>query len=184
MDSDIYFYQSVDIVNREVENYSIGIITHRHPHFLNNNTDVGKYNVGIVYFRNDEIGRSCSSFWKELMINVDNEWVNEYGSCGDQKYLELFEKQFTNVCVIDKLVGHAAPWCFDAHEYIDKYTIKYKDNIQKLVFIHFSHFNIAENGWKSSYNGEWCPEEKHELVIEYYEDYYKEMMETKKFFNL
>jgi len=56
IDSDIYFYSGIGEITKEVEGYSVGIVTHRTLHHINNETDSGKYNVGIVYFRKDQYG--------------------------------------------------------------------------------------------------------------------------------
>jgi hypothetical protein len=184
VDSDIYFYENFDSIKEEVSDHSVGIVTHRTDYHLTKETNSGKYNVGIVYFKSDEIGIKCSEFWKNLLMNPNNEYYSRYGTCGDQKYLELFEIKFDNICIIDKLVGHGAPWCFESYEYLDKYTIMYNGMKQKMVYNHFSHFKIGENGWESSYGGEWKPETINRYVKEYYEDYYKEIMDIKKKYNI
>jgi len=186
VDSDIYFYEGFDLIKKEVKSKSIGIVTHRTSYHLNKETDVGKYNVGIVYFKGDSTGKDCSRFWRNLLLNPANEYSSRYGTCGDQKYLELFEVKFgkENVCIIDDLVGHGAPWCFDSYSYLEKYKIKWLDKEQNLVYNHFAHFNLVGDSWRSSNNGEWAPENIHHYVKEYYEDYHKEILVTKKKYHL
>ncbi len=185
IDADLYFYNGMDEVKEEIGSSSIGIITHRHEHHLKNDTPSGKYNVGIVFFRKDEDGIECSRFWRDLLLNPDNEWAEKYGVCGDQKYLELFELMFTkNLRVIDDIVGHGAPWCFESYVYLEKYKIVWRGIHQRLVFNHFSHFVDAGDEWKSSHSGEWNPEKVHPYVREYYEDYHKEIIKTKEIFKL
>lgn len=185
IDSDIYFYAGIEEIVKEVEGYSVGIVTHRTLHHINNETDSGKYNVGIVYFRKDQYGLDCSSFWKSLLMDPDNQYSEKYGKCGDQKYLELFEIKFPQkVKVIDDLVGHGAPWCFHSYTYLEKYKISWLDKIQPLIFNHFSHFTNDINSWSSSYKGEWFPENVNNFVREYYEDYHQEINKTIKIFDL
>jgi hypothetical protein len=184
IDSDIYFYENFDLVVEEVKDSNIGIVTHRTKYHISNETNSGKYNVGILFFRNNEIGFSCSEFWKTLLLNPKNEYSEKYGTCGDQKYLELFELKYEGICIIDKLVGHGAPWCFQSYDYLDKYLISYNGMTQSLVYNHFSHFKFDNIGWQSSYNGEWEPEKVHKYVNEYYEDYYQEIQNIKKLYNL
>lgn len=185
IDADLYFYDGVDEILQEVEKCSIGIVTHRHEHHLRNNTPSGKYNVGIVFFRKDEEGIACSRFWKDLLMNPQNEYAKEYGTCGDQKYLELFEVKFpSRLHIIDDLVGHGAPWCFDSYTYLEKYKIVWRGKTQRLVFNHFSHFVDNVESWSSSHSGEWKPENVNPYVKEYYDDYHKEIRETVKIFGL
>lgn len=169
MDSDLYFYTSTDLIYQEIGDKSIGIITHR----KNVSKVIGEYNVGIVYFRNDHSGASCRTFWNDLVLNPDNKYFDNYGSCGDQKYLELFEREYPgSVCVIDDLVGHGAPWNWHK-QHCEADAVTWKGNRQKLVFNHFSHFTPDfENGtYKTSFNGEWNP--KGSATKKYYDDYFE-----------
>jgi hypothetical protein len=186
IDSDLYFYEDFTLIEEEIKDKSVGIITHRTDLHLTKETDVGRYNVGIVYFKGDKMGKQVSDFWKELMKYPDNKYSEKYGTCGDQKYLELFEINFDKekICIIDDLVGHGAPWCFSSYKYNEKYKITWNGSVQNLVFNHFSHFNVLENGWSSSNDGEWKPETINTYVNDYYEDYYKEMIQTEKEFKL
>ena len=141
-DSDLYFYRSFDDIYGEVGDKSIGLIRHRHIHYGHR---VGEFNVGIIYFRGDTPGISCSSFWWDLVKTKHHKYYNEYGTCGDQKYLELFtQKYLDNVCIIDTIVGHGAPFNFHLYDYSkftkNNKTILYNDREQGLSFVHFMKF--------------------------------------------
>jgi hypothetical protein len=139
VDSDIAFTADYTNIFVEFGSNSIGIIRHRHVprgHF------VGEYNVGIVVFRNDDVGRECVKFWSDCALDKSNLYYNTHGSCGDQKYLELFEEKFSRVKILDTLVGHGAPFNFELYTYnkIDEGFIFYNNVYQKLIFIHFMQF--------------------------------------------
>lgn len=162
VDSDLYFYDSITEIQKELGEKSIGIISHRGP-----NGDVGEFNVGIVVFRNSEAGRECSKLWKDWLIDENNPYYVEYGTCGDQKYLELFPKLFfSETVVLDKTFHHFAPWNAD--------KIDYK---LPLVFAHYSHFNMTLNKsegnytWASHYKSEWQPENQSERIRICYREY-------------
>ena len=142
IDSDIFFYADPKLVFDEIGDKSCGIIKHRHN--IVGNID-GAYNVGIIYFKNDKNGNDICNWWREGV------WYNkypEYGTCGDQKYLEGFIPNFgeENVCVIDN-IGHGAPWNFRLYVY-DIYpqtgNIIWGNQVQKLVFNHFSRIRIRD----------------------------------------
>jgi len=137
IDSDIYFFSSLEPIFREVKNKSIGIVRHRTPY----NAAVGEFNVGIVYFKNTLKGHQCLDWWKECLLNPKNEFYSSHGMCGDQKYLELFPALFgdENVCVIDDTVGHIAPWNF-AYQTYDNEGLTWRDKKQPLTYSHFSNF--------------------------------------------
>ncbi len=80
------------------------------------------------------------------------------------------------VCVIDNLVGHAAPWN-GYRQIMDGEWIIWRGKKQKFVFYHFSHFHCDKNGYKTNYNGEWTPEKDKDWQKKLYDDYYKMMKE-------
>lgn len=162
LDSDLYFYQDYECIFDEIKNKSIGIIEHRIPTYAN----VGKYNVGIVYFRNDRYGNKCLKRWRDLLLNPDNKYVPEYGNCGDQKYLELFPKWYkSKVHIIN--CGHGAWWNNRFYRF-DKQDIIWNGKRQKLIFMHYSKFEL--NGTTYKHNEMTAmPNE----LKEYYDHYYK-----------
>jgi len=137
IDPDIYFYNDWQIVFDEIGDKSIGLVRHRIPYV----SAVGEYNVGIVYFRKDLKGYSCSDFWKNCLLDVTNKYYSTHGMCGDQKYLELFSPLFgeESVAIIDEKVGHLAPWNLRYHKYLDDGII-WEDRKQHLIYYHFSDF--------------------------------------------
>lgn len=184
-DSDLYFYDDISIALQEAMDCSIGIITHKHPYHLTGNTSAGIYNVGIVYFRNDENGRSCTKFWKDLLLNPSNEYATHYGTCGDQKYLELFPIKFNGVKILDDF-AYGAPWCFHAYKYVAPKSVIYMGKSQSLLFNHFSHFNIRDNQWRHSWSNEWggSINEMCDFVKDDYRQYFESIMRIRKRFNL
>lgn len=137
VDSDIYFFDDWSKLQKITSTISVGLVENRLPFDHNN----GKYNVGIVYFKNDIIGKQCADFWKNCLLFPTNKYAKEYGTCGDQKYLELFPLLFKNVESIDNYFGHLAPWNINYHNYIDNKII-WKQNIQDLMYYHFSNFKF------------------------------------------
>ena len=138
IDADIYFFEDFQSVYNDVGDKSIGFVEHRIPHKI----APGKFNVGIVYFRNDKQGRSASDLWLSCMANPNNEYAVEYGDYGDQKYLELlYEKYKNDIAIIGDTCGHLAPWNLQFHQYNQKEEeIVWDGNSQPLVYWHFSDF--------------------------------------------
>ena len=176
IDSDILFYQDVQIVYNEIKDSSIGIIRHRHNTSLSPD---GEFNVGIVYFNNDEDGRSCAKWWNETMLL---EKRPDLATIGDQKYLEEFPKIYgDSVAILDKTFAHGAPWnfrlyCYDT--YPSKGTIIWGDKEQPLVFNHFSRLSINEETGDISPTSGWYADHtfnfeifKMPVVRHFYMDY-------------
>lgn len=176
IDSDIVFYHSPALIIRTMQNKSIGIHSHRfESRYDVIDNPVGEFNVGVVVFKNNSIGKEAAAWWKDCMINVPNRYYSIYGTCGDQKYLDLFQPLFNDVCVFDRLdCGYLAPWCYDNVQFLHDGNIAYKGMAQPVVFYHFSHFvyDIAKNHWSDSYKGEWNPCRMPQ-VKRYYENYFE-----------
>lgn len=197
VDADICFYGSVDKIHDFVSQKSIGIMLHRHNEI---GTHVGAYNVGLVYFKNDEIGYNCLRWWRDSVINTRNEWADQYGTCGDQKYLEAFALLFgkENICVIDEEIGHGAPWNMSLYEYLDEELggqikwspepnmnigIEAKTRIQPMSFVHFSQFtpDYENSNYRVDRAGAWVSFrlQSRPEIIRYYNDWYVRTMKYK-----
>lgn len=180
-DADLYFYESPQLIFDACKNKSVGIHTHGFGSYDPETNDVGEFNVGCVYFRNDETGKKIALWWKDCMLNLENEYAAKYGTCGDQKYLDLFIPLFGdhNIAVFDRdtnpKIKHGAPWNFGNYDFNAK---------QELLFNHFSHFKTDFNGnWSSSDHGEWAPENIHPKVNEYYVNYNQKVTEENQLIN-
>jgi len=144
LDSNLYFYADIDIIYKEIGEKSVGIIAHRHNSVGDRD---GAYNVGVVYFRNNKIGRETLNWWADAVLHKK---YPELQTCGDQKYLEEFIPRFgeENICVANKTFGHGAPWNFRLYTY-DQYDktgmIGWGGTVQPLVFNHFSRFSYDVN---------------------------------------
>ena len=137
IDSDIYFHKSLDLIIDDIGDKEVGIFRHRQfP--LNSNRPEGLYNVGVVYFKNTPLGKKVSDWWVDAVINKK---YPQYATCGDQKYLEYFQVMTGNDNIyIDGNIGHGAPWHWQTFRFMGNGKIKYGNEIQDLVFTHFSQF--------------------------------------------
>ena len=146
VDADILFHKDINLIYNQIQNKDIGIFKHR---FLRDDEECpfGKYNVGVVYFKNSELGKRLLNWWADAVV-----WKKypKYATMGDQKYLEYFPK----VCnasqiYIDDNIGHGAPWQWQMFELDDLQNgnIAWRGQTQPLVFTHFSKFiyNIKNN---------------------------------------
>lgn len=143
IDADIFFFDDWREIYHNLENTSVGIVEHRCPYSPAN----GKYNVGIVYFKNNFDGYKCLTWWKNCLLFPDNEYYKTHGMCGDQKYLELFEDLFDGVEVLDKYFAHLAPWNYAYHGYDGNGGAVWEGQYQKIMYCHFSNFkpNYKDN---------------------------------------
>jgi len=183
IDADIYFYHTPEIIFNIVSTKSVGIHSHRFSGNFNINIESGWFNVGVMIFTNDGLGVEISTKWKNWLLNTENIYYNKYGSCGDQKYLELFIELWDvdKVCIFDNDVrcGHLAPWNCGNVNHTKKHEINHKGVIQPVIFFHFSHFVFKETSYSDSIKGEWKPT-RETKITEYYNDYFNEMVKINK----
>ena len=106
----------------------------------------GWFNVGVVHFKNSDVGKELLSWWADAVLHKK---YPELATCGDQKYLDAFLEHAENI-FIDGNIGHGAPWhwqLYDYSSYFEDGCITWKGEKQKLIFSHFSDFeaNMQDN---------------------------------------
>jgi hypothetical protein len=181
VDADILFHKDINLIYQEIQNKDIGIFKHR---FLRDDEECpyGKYNVGVVYFKNSELGKRLLNWWADAVV-----WKRypEYATMGDQKYLEYFPKVCNSSQIyIDDNIGHGAPWQWQMFEFddLENGNIIWRGQKQPLVFTHFSKFvyDIKNNTFlctRKDVYGCWTNEQKvyenkdlYELHKQYFEE--------------
>ena len=145
IDSDIIMYHDIDLVYKDIGRAQLGLT----PHLHNGKGDsVGAYNAGIVFF-----GAGASKvlgLWNECVCNYRGKYGKKYGTCGDQKYLELLEDECDSTHIIGSSVMQGAPWNFrlfdwSAFHMQDHVYVVYNDREFPLLWVHFSHFEPHYN---------------------------------------
>ncbi len=148
VDVDMYFYAPVDDIYHQFGNNSIMIIPHAfsEKHKEREKTS-GKYNVGMMIFRNDECGLECLRWWKDRCI----EWCyNRYedGKFGDQLYLNDWPTRFKKVFVLTDPGVDVASWNTDRFKFDVKKggkiegTEKISNKKFPLILYHFHGLKI------------------------------------------
>lgn len=145
IDSDIYFHTDFNIILNAIGNNEVGIFRHRQFN-LNSPREEGFYNVGVVHFKNTEMGIGVLDWWSDAVLYMK---YPELATCGDQKYLDAFPEICQNDGIfIDGEIGHGAPWhwqLYDFSSYEDDGCIIWNTKKQKLIFTHFSQFKYDLN---------------------------------------
>lgn len=176
VDSDITFYHSPQIILDIVGHKSVGIHTHRFSGRFDDSKETGWYNVGVMVFTNNLTGKAVTGQWCRWMADPATDLYKKYGTCGDQKWLNLFIPTFghLNICVFDEEgdCGHLAPWNCTGIGHPQKHFILYNGHKQPVVFFHFSHFRIENGQWRDSLHGEWKPAADPAIAV-YYQEYFE-----------
>jgi hypothetical protein len=191
IDSDICFYDNPKMFYDEVGDKSVGIIRHRHIPIGVENRD-GKYNVGLVYFKNDEVGKSCAYWWKDAVMNRKHP---QYSTCYDQKYLEGFLVYFDkkDICIVDETFAHGAPWHYRLYDWSDfrNNVIIWQGKRQPFLFNHFSRMQCDLKNNLYTYCGNWYKDHTENNLIfnlaqirKLYDDYFFKLKDISEKYGL
>lgn len=141
LDSDLCFFSDPAPMLCELDGHSVLVHEHRYaPGFGHMEVQSGRFNVGLLGFRNDERGREVLGWWRERC----NEWCfdrTEDGKFGDQMYLNDWPTRFDGVRILQHPGGGVAPWNQNALHFSCRQDAhgKLQLNVegQPLVFFHF-----------------------------------------------
>jgi hypothetical protein len=148
VDSDVYFHQSFQHILNEIDNRDVGVFRHRQTDMFADKPE-GMFNVGVVYFKNSDIGKSTLKWWSDAVL------LRKYpklATCGDQRYLDAFLDMCPeNSIMVDSItIGHGAPWqwqLYDFSDYEKDGSIIWETKKQKLIFTHFARFKDDSDGY-------------------------------------
>ncbi len=136
IDADLYFYSSPEPIYREFDGHSILIHGHRFSPAQKHLEQYGKYNVGLMCFRNDTAGIDALTWWRGKCI----EWCYsriEDGKFGDQLYLNDWPLRFKHVKVLENVGAGVAPWNHEQYRYSVNKQGMLLVNDTPLIFYHF-----------------------------------------------
>lgn len=128
---------------------SANVIVTPHRHYVWNKSRLakyGEYNVGMVAFKNNEVGRKALNFWANKCL----EWCRDQafdGKYADQKYLELFSKLFEGVYVDDRIGVNAAPWNVGWKKIAMRGQAKMLGS-EPLFYFHFQGLKKGQKHWQ------------------------------------
>lgn len=142
LDADLYFYSSPEPIFAELKGSSVLIHEHRFSPELKDMEINGKYNVGLLCFRNDESGKCALHWWRERCLESCHLDIKT-GQCGDQMYLNDWPARFRGVHVLQHKGAGVAPWNVNQFDIrMENGRIFVED--APLIFYHFHSLRIIE----------------------------------------
>lgn len=135
LDADLFFFSSPAPIFKELNGGSVLIIEHRFADDQRHLEKHGKYNVGLVSFRNDASGQECLEWWRDRCLEWCYDRVED-GRFADQKYLDDWPQRFRNVVVLRHKGANVAPW--NVFQYrLSTQNDRVLVDEQELIFYHF-----------------------------------------------
>lgn len=135
IDSDCYYFSDPQPIYDELNGNSVLIHEHRFSENFKSLEKYGKFNVGLLVFKNDTIAKKILKRWEAQCI----EWCydrDEDGKFGDQKYLDEWPSLDDKVKILQNIAAGVAPWNHIQYSYSALNDVVYI-NEQPLIFYHF-----------------------------------------------
>jgi len=178
IDADCYFFSSPDAILEDWGNGSIYIVGHRFPEPQSDGESYGKFNVGIVGFRNDVEGRRCLERWRQQC----NAWCYdriEDGKYADQKYLDAWPDQFQGVVVSQDPGVNVAPWNRVCYQLGERDGVPCGNN-WPIVFYHFHGLKVYQFGLVAPQDVDYGTKLNRDWIRLVYAPYLRELMRIEK----
>jgi hypothetical protein len=143
IDPDFFFFQSPNAVFKKMyDSGSITITSHRFPkHREHEQFLKGKYNAGIVAFKNDASARQCLEEWRAQCI----EWCYlryEDGKIGDQGYLSVWPEKYAGVYELPDKGVNLSTWNLENYSVTRDDTGDFLIDGEPLICYHFHGLKI------------------------------------------
>lgn len=143
LDADMCFFDDPQNILKGSEDCSVLLSEHdsnEQIKFIEES--VGRFNAGLVSFKNNISGREALNWWKKECLNwCYNTTVT--GQFGDQKYLEDIYILFKHSCPISVPGVNIAPWNEEKYKMGLKDNQIYIDN-NPLILYHYCGFRLID----------------------------------------
>ncbi|TCO79064.1 hypothetical protein [Marinisporobacter balticus] len=143
IDADICFFSNPEKIFNENPSASLYLTDHNNSNkFMDTYDLTGRYNTGFVGCKNDLTALEAVKWWRSRCI----EWCYKDPDIkaklfGDQRYVERWPKNFSNVHIVNTKGANVAVWNIDNYQLSYKNEKVYIDH-EVLIFYHFSGLSI------------------------------------------
>jgi len=176
MDSDLYFFKDPSQIFEHFTHHSIYLCPQRDMDYVEQK--YGRYQAGLIGFKNDEEGRNALHWWKTKCL----EWCrHEYDGYryGDQKYLDEIPQLFHSVKCEDNYGVNAAPWncVYNKERSVEIRDEKPLINGDEIIVFHFACITIYSISEYDLWNLDKLEIPK-DVLRKLYRPYVSDLMET------
>jgi len=148
LDADLYFFSDSAPIRRELGDSSVLVVAHRYPAWHDDTARYGRFNVGVLAFRDDENGRACIDWWRERCLD-SCALAADGVHYGDQKYLDAWPRRFARVVELRHPGVNVAPWNWARSRFVLLDQGVWVDGAPLIVF-HFAQFRRISRNWFDS----------------------------------
>ena len=149
LDADLFCFGSLRPLwaGMDLRRASVLITAHRFGMELARFEKHGRFNVGILSFRRDQVGLACLDYWRSQCLVWCYDRLED-GKYADQKYLEAWPERWGDAVWVCANPGvNAAPWNWTNHRVrIDGARASIWDG-EPLVLFHFARLKPIWGTW-------------------------------------
>jgi hypothetical protein len=145
LDADLFFFSSPAPIFAAMDAAaaSVLITAHRFPPWLAHYERHGIFNVGVLAFRHDAIGRACLDDWRAQCLAWCHDRLED-GRYADQKYLDDWPAKWGGkLLVLDRPGVNLAPWNWAQQDFVQRQWV---DEAELIIF-HFARFRPLLGDW-------------------------------------
>ncbi len=142
VDADLRFFSDPSVVLAEMGNGNIFVHEHDFaPEHAGLRAASGRFNVGLVAFRNNEEGRACLERWSAQCLD---QCVMDpaAGLCGDQGYLDEWPDLYAGLVISSNPGVGLAPWNVSKHRLNSRGSMVSVDGTP-VVFYHYHSLRLV-----------------------------------------
>ena len=142
LDSDLFFFDSPEVLYAELGEKSLYIIEHRFTEeYQHRAAENGRFNMAFQIYRKNETGLACLKQWRKQCIQWCYDRVED-GKFADQKYLDSWPEDFKDEVVISADYGaNVAPWNINNY-LVGKSENKFTVDEKNIIFVHYQGFKL------------------------------------------
>ncbi|HWA27690.1 MAG TPA: hypothetical protein VG734_18685 [Lacunisphaera sp.] len=149
LDSDVYFFGSPAAIEQELGARSVLIVPHRFPSWHDEGSHYGRFNAGVIAFRDDAVGRACLERWRQQCL-ASCGLAGDGVAYGDQKYLDEWPERWGAAAGVSTNPGlNLAPWNWARHACVAGAAGVEVDGVPLIAF-HFAQFRRVSGSWFDS----------------------------------
>jgi hypothetical protein len=149
LDADLYFFRDPAALRLELGERSVFLVPHRYPPWHDDSAHYGRFNAGVLAFRDDGPGQACLDRWREQCLE-SCALVADGPGYGDQKYLDEWPEGYGAAVGVSQNPGlNLAPWNWARSRFeLDGGGVRV-DGAPLIVF-HFAQFRRVSGSWFDS----------------------------------
>jgi hypothetical protein len=139
LDSDLFFYENPTPLISNLAAYDLGIVPHN---FKPEHIDLekyGKFNVGMMFFRNTVSSLKTLSWWQTSCLESTSSQLTK-NSYADQKYLDRFPSMGSKLYIFEDEGLNAAPW--NCYRLTSQDQDSYYLTSSRVFYFHYSGLRI------------------------------------------